>query len=66
MTELPPDIDDTFAPFADVPEPTIAFSFDNLPDIPAIRELKTKRQWVAWKHEVRDGQPTKLPAVSAV
>lgn len=27
--------------------------------IPA--ELKTRRQWVMWRHETRDGKPTKIP-----
>ena len=41
-------------------------TFDNLPDIPAIRELKTHAQWVAWKYATRtnaDGTtfPTKAP-----
>lgn len=38
-------------------------SFDKLPDIPAIALLKSKRQWVAWKYEFREGnpKPTKPP-----
>src|SRR5262245_13782690 len=31
------------------------------PNYPAIEELKTYRQWVAWKQGERDGRPTKLP-----
>ena len=29
------------------------FSFDNLPDIPAIAELKKRPRWVAWKYATR-------------
>src|SRR6185312_16566767 len=41
-------------------------SYDNLPSIPAIQELKQKRQWVAWKYlekTDKDGKPkwTKPP-----
>ena len=32
---------------------------DFLPAVPA--ELKALRQWLMWKHEVRDGIPTKVP-----
>ena len=37
-------------------------SYDALPDIPAIRLLKSKRQWVAWKYELLpNGRWTKPP-----
>jgi primase-polymerase (primpol)-like protein len=29
------------------------YGFDNLPDIPAIRELKKRPQWVAWRYATR-------------
>ena len=29
------------------------FTFDNLPDIPAIAELKKRPRWVAWKYATR-------------
>ena len=33
-----------------------------LPDIPALNELRTRKQWVAWYYgEKKDGTPTKLP-----
>ena len=33
-----------------------------LPDIPALEELKSRRQWVAWKYVDRGGEkPTKVP-----
>ena len=40
--------------------------FANLPDVPAIRTLKSKRQWVSWRHLERtkvDGTKymTKVP-----
>ena len=46
------------------------YSFDNLPDIPAITELKQRPHWVAWKCATRmgaDGKPyqTKVPGQSA-
>lgn len=36
-------------------------TFDNLPDLPAITQLKSRAQWVAWKYELRPGaeKPTK-------
>ena len=37
-------------------------AFAGLPDIPALNELKARRQWVAWKYTEReDGKPTKPP-----
>ncbi len=36
-------------------------AFAGLPDIPAIRALAEHRQWVAWRREMRDGRPTKIP-----
>lgn len=35
--------------------------FTGLPDFPAIRELKTHRQWVAWAWRMVDGRLTKPP-----
>lgn len=36
--------------------------FVGLPDIPALNELKARRQWVAWRYTEReDGKPTKPP-----
>lgn len=36
-------------------------SYDNLPDIPAIAELKRHRQWVCWKYVGRDGKTVSAP-----
>jgi primase-polymerase (primpol)-like protein len=36
-------------------------NFTGLPDIPAIQELQTIPQWVAWKLEERNGKMTKPP-----
>ncbi|AWN43146.1 hypothetical protein [Methylobacterium durans] len=49
----------TFDPAA-VPRPC---NFSDLPDLPAIAQLKARRQWVAWKYVYRDdgGKPTKPP-----
>lgn len=48
----------SFDPSAVPPGP----SYDALPDIPAIRLLKSKRQWVAWKYELLpNGRWTKPP-----
>lgn len=35
--------------------------FDGLPDLPAIRELRERPQWVAWTWRIVDGRPTKPP-----
>lgn len=37
--------------------------FSELPDIPAIARLKSRRQWVSWKYVMKDGssKPTKPP-----
>ena len=35
--------------------------FTGLPDLPAIRELREHRQWVAWSYRMVDGRPTKPP-----
>ena len=35
--------------------------FSGLPDIPALNELRTRRQWVAWRYLERDGNITKPP-----
>lgn len=36
--------------------------FSELPDIPAIARLKSRRQWVCWRYEDRGGpKPTKVP-----
>jgi hypothetical protein len=35
--------------------------FNGLPDIPALNELKARRQWVAWRYLERDGNLTKPP-----
>jgi hypothetical protein len=37
-------------------------SYADLPDIPAIARLKSRRQWVCWRYEDRGGpKPTKVP-----
>lgn len=36
-------------------------AFDGLPDLPAIQELRQRRQWVAWSWRAVDGRPTKPP-----
>lgn len=37
-------------------------SYDSLPDMPAIAQLKSRNQWVAWKYADRGGpKPTKPP-----
>lgn len=39
-----------------------ASNFSGLPDnIPALNELKSRRQWVAWRYAERDGSLTKPP-----
>src|SRR6516164_5201457 len=46
-----------FNPADVAPEP----DYDNLPDIPAMRELKSMRQWVCWRYAARttkDGKTT--------
>lgn len=47
---------------SDLPESITPATFDALPDLPAIGELKSRRQWVSWKYENRGGsKPTKPP-----
>ncbi|MFC6747117.1 hypothetical protein ACFQFG_22830 [Methylobacterium persicinum] len=37
-------------------------TYSDLPDIPAIQRLKSRRQWVCWRYEDRGGpKPTKVP-----
>lgn len=36
-------------------------TFNGLPEVPALQELKTKRQWVAWRFKERNGRTTKPP-----
>lgn len=47
---------------SNLPESITPATFDALPDLPAIGELKSRRQWVSWKYENRGGsKPTKPP-----
>src|SRR5690242_18897861 len=34
---------------------------DDIPCFPALLELRTRAQWVCWRYEQRDGEPTKVP-----
>src|SRR5438094_1182559 len=36
-------------------------AFAGLPGHPAITKMQAHRRWVAWKHAVVNGRPTKLP-----
>jgi Protein of unknown function (DUF3987) len=37
-------------------------TYADLPDVPAIQRLKSRRQWVCWRYEDRGGaKPTKVP-----
>lgn len=49
------------APFDPAAWPDEPGPYVGLPPFPAILELQQRRQWVAWRSEIRDGRPTKVP-----
>src|SRR5918993_401744 len=50
----------TFRPDAVQEDPQDG-GFAGLPDLPAIAELKQRRQWVAWRYAERNGRLTRPP-----
>lgn len=45
-----------------IPDPLPCATYDNLPDVEALGELKRRDAWVAWKYDDRGGsKPTKVP-----